>query len=122
MEAETPPDPGGGKAGAAGAGDTQMASQSQSLGTSPETSGSVGVHLGNLSSYRLGRTLGIGSFGKVKVAEHVISGQKVAIKILNRMKIKAMDMEEAILMMCSHLWSALAPSRCFVRPRASTIG
>ena len=96
MEAETPPDPGGGKAGAAGAGDTQMASQSQSLGTSPETSGSVGVHLGNLSSYRLGRTLGIGSFGKVKVAEHVISGQKVAIKILNRMKIKAMDMEEKV--------------------------
>lgn len=31
---------------------------------------------------------------KVKVAEHILTGHKVAIKILNRRKIKAMDMEE----------------------------
>lgn len=49
-----------------------------------------------LPSYRLGKTLGIGSFGKVKVAEHVQTTHKVAIKILNRKKIKAMDMEEKV--------------------------
>lgn len=49
-----------------------------------------------LSNYRLGKTLGIGSFGKVKVAEHVLTGHKVAIKILNRKKIQAMDMEEKV--------------------------
>ena len=47
-----------------------------------------------LPNYRLGKTLGIGSFGKVKVAEHVLTGYKVAIKILNRKKIKNLDMEE----------------------------
>ncbi len=70
-----------------------------------------------LSNYRLGKTLGVGSFGKVqrwmdlpppfclvgltftcpgqvKVAEHVMTGHRVAIKILNRKKIQAMDMEE----------------------------
>lgn len=78
-----------------------------------------------LSNYRLGKTLGIGSFGKVrlcdghsvvvpktksqistssfctlnhtiqvKVAEHIMTGHKVAIKILNRKKIKQMDMDE----------------------------
>jgi len=49
-----------------------------------------------LSHYRLDKTLGIGSFGKVKLAEHILTGQKVAIKILNRKKIKAMDMEEKV--------------------------
>lgn len=33
-------------------------------------------------------------FRQVKVAEHVLTGHKVAIKILNRKKIQAMDMEE----------------------------
>eukprot|EP00271_Cylindrocystis_brebissonii_P002744 TRINITY_DN13544_c0_g1_i1.p1 TRINITY_DN13544_c0_g1~~TRINITY_DN13544_c0_g1_i1.p1 ORF type:complete len:540 (+),score=102.80 TRINITY_DN13544_c0_g1_i1:1027-2646(+) len=64
--------------------------------------GSVGKGSGSanaefyLPNYRLGKTLGIGSFGKVKVAEHVLTGHKVAIKILNRKKIKAMDMEEKV--------------------------
>lgn len=49
-----------------------------------------------LPNYHLGKTLGIGSFGKVKVAEHVLTGHKVAIKILNRKKIKSMDMEEKV--------------------------
>lgn len=47
-----------------------------------------------LANYKLGKTLGIGSFGKVKVAEHVLTGHKVAIKILNRRKIKNLEMEE----------------------------
>lgn len=47
-----------------------------------------------LPNYKLGKTLGIGSFGKVKIAEHILTGHKVAIKILNRRKIKNMEMEE----------------------------
>ena len=31
---------------------------------------------------------------QVKLAEHALTGHKVAIKILNRKKIKAMDMDE----------------------------
>jgi serine/threonine protein kinase len=45
-------------------------------------------------NYRIGKTLGIGSFGKVKIAEHILTGHKVAIKVLNRRKIKSMEMEE----------------------------
>ena len=58
-----------------------------------------------LPNYKLGKTLGIGSFGKVKVAEHSPTGQKVAIKILNRRKVKAMDMEEK---------GALRPQSAFI--------
>ncbi|XP_044480141.1 SNF1-related protein kinase catalytic subunit alpha KIN10-like [Mangifera indica] len=49
-----------------------------------------------LANYKLGKTLGIGSFGKVKIAEHALTGHKVAIKILNRRKIKNMEMEEKV--------------------------
>ncbi|KAJ6797479.1 SNF1-related protein kinase catalytic subunit alpha KIN10-like [Iris pallida] len=49
-----------------------------------------------LPNYKLGKTLGIGSFGKVKIAKHVLTGHKVAVKILNRRKIKSMDMEEKV--------------------------
>mmetsp|Transcript_31046 Transcript_31046/g.54510 ORF Transcript_31046/g.54510 Transcript_31046/m.54510 type:complete len:615 (+) Transcript_31046:478-2322(+) len=42
--------------------------------------------------YIIGKTLGIGSFSKVKLAKHKASGEQVAIKILNRKKLKAMDM------------------------------
>lgn len=55
----------------------------------------AGAKDGNpLKNYRIGKTLGIGSFGKVKIAEHIKTGHKVAIKILNRRKIKNMEMEE----------------------------
>lgn len=37
-----------------------------------------------LGQYQLGKTLGIGAFGKVKLAHHMITGQKVAAKILNK--------------------------------------
>jgi hypothetical protein len=60
-----------------------------------------------IGNYRLGKTLGVGSFGKVKgmicyraghnliayiVAEHIYTGNKVAIKILNRRRIKNLRM------------------------------
>ncbi|RLM92249.1 hypothetical protein C2845_PM08G24230 [Panicum miliaceum] len=49
-----------------------------------------------LRNYRIGKTLGIGSFGKVKIAEHISTGHKVAIKILNLRKIRGMEMEEKV--------------------------
>jgi 5'-AMP-activated protein kinase, catalytic alpha subunit len=80
-----------------------------------------------LAQYRLGKTLGIGAFGKVKrktstcthlisvylsllllVAHHILTGLKVAVKILNKGKIKHMEMAEKvrreinILKMCTH--------------------
>ena len=39
---------------------------------------------------------GHGSFGKVKLAEHELTGHRVAIKILNREKIKKMDVTQKI--------------------------
>lgn len=45
-----------------------------------------------LGQYRIERTLGEGSFGKVKLAVHQISGQKVALKIINRRKLVTRDM------------------------------
>ena len=107
-----------------------------------------------LSNYRLGKTLGIGSFGKVrgtlgckqsspavgtcngdlqdqvldvpvplqldnllalqvKVAEHVTTGHKVAIKILNKKKIKHMDMEEKGMLPLLHkVWTLKRASVC----------
>jgi len=61
-----------------------------------------------LSQYSLGKTLGIGAFGKVKLAVHGITHQKVAVKILNKGKIKHLEMAEKvrreinILKMCTH--------------------
>ena len=45
-----------------------------------------------LGQYTIVRTLGEGSFGKVKLAVHQISGQKVALKIINRRKLVTRDM------------------------------
>ncbi|EMS68854.1 Carbon catabolite-derepressing protein kinase [Triticum urartu] len=53
-----------------------------------------GRHSEALKNYNLGRSLGIGSFGKVKLAEHKLTGHKVAIKILNRRQMETMEMEE----------------------------
>lgn len=44
-----------------------------------------------IGHYMLGETLGFGTFGKVKTAKHQLTGHKVAVKILNRTKIKNLD-------------------------------
>jgi len=46
--------------------------------------------------YKIGSTLGVGTFGKVKMAEHLLTGQKVAIKIINKRKMEQMNMHEKI--------------------------
>ena len=38
--------------------------------------------------YRIGRSLGQGTFGKVRLGTHLITGEKDAIKILEKDKIK----------------------------------
>eukprot|EP00914_Ancora_sagittata_P001468 GHVO01003795.1.p1 GENE.GHVO01003795.1~~GHVO01003795.1.p1 ORF type:complete len:543 (+),score=66.28 GHVO01003795.1:133-1761(+) len=44
-----------------------------------------------IGHYVLGDTLGVGTFGRVKVGQHQLTGHKVAIKVLNRNKIKSLD-------------------------------
>lgn len=48
----------------------------------------------SLKNYKLIRNIGHGSFGKVKAAKHRLTGIKVAIKILNRQKMREKRMEE----------------------------
>lgn len=45
-----------------------------------------------LGQYQLIKTLGEGSFGKVKLAVHQTTGQRVALKIISRRKLIARDM------------------------------
>jgi serine/threonine protein kinase len=54
----------------------------------------AGRDVNPLSGYRIGKTLGIGTFGKVKIAEHILTGHKVAIKIFNRRKIRSTETDE----------------------------
>ena len=42
--------------------------------------------------YDVVKTLGEGSFGKVKLANHRVSGQQVALKIISRKKLISRDM------------------------------
>ncbi|ESO00920.1 hypothetical protein HELRODRAFT_82669 [Helobdella robusta] len=44
-----------------------------------------------IANYILGETLGSGTFGKVKIGIHQLTGHKVAIKVMNRQKIKSLD-------------------------------
>ncbi|KAF2475244.1 Pkinase-domain-containing protein [Lindgomyces ingoldianus] len=46
----------------------------------------------HLKQYTVVKTLGEGSFGKVKLGMHQVSGQKVALKIINRKKLVTRDM------------------------------
>jgi len=60
-----------------------------------------------LTHYHVTKTLGIGAFGKVKLAIHLATGMKVAIKILDKRKIKRdigdkIQREINILEICKH--------------------
>ncbi|KAJ3389005.1 5-AMP-activated protein kinase, catalytic [Entophlyctis sp. JEL0112] len=54
---------------------------------------STQIKIGN---YTLLETLGVGSFGKVKLAIHSQTGHKVALKLVNRRKIANLDMTARI--------------------------
>ncbi|XP_003738797.1 5'-AMP-activated protein kinase catalytic subunit alpha-2-like [Galendromus occidentalis] len=49
-----------------------------------------------IGHYTLGHTIGTGTFGKVKIGKHQLTGSKVAIKILNRQRIKNLDVVDKI--------------------------
>lgn len=49
-----------------------------------------------IGSYVIGETVGRGSFGKVKKGRHVHTGEYVAIKILNRQKLRSANMDKKI--------------------------
>lgn len=57
----------------------------------------------SLPNYRMGKTLGIGAFGKVKLAHHTLTGIKVAIKILDRQSINDIAAERGTL----YIWIVL---------------
>ncbi|XP_019089245.1 PREDICTED: SNF1-related protein kinase catalytic subunit alpha KIN11-like [Camelina sativa] len=46
-----------------------------------------------LPNYRVGKTIGHGSFAKVKLAVHLATGHRVAIKILNRLKLNDSEVD-----------------------------
>nr|CAX73676.1 SNF1A/AMP-activated protein kinase [Schistosoma japonicum] len=59
------------------------------------------VRIGN---YIIGETLGVGTFGKVKVGIHKSTGVQVAVKIVNRDKIKALDVAGKLRREILNLW------------------
>ena len=54
------------------------------------------MHRVRIRNYVLGRSLGVGSFGKVRLAEHLLTNQLTAIKIVNRDRIKTLGVREKI--------------------------
>jgi hypothetical protein len=49
-----------------------------------------------MGKYEMGRRLGEGHFGKVKLARHAETGRAFAIKILDRQRILAMKIDEQV--------------------------
>ena len=49
-----------------------------------------------MGKYEMGRTLGEGNFGKVRLARHSDSGRAFAIKVLDRQRILAMKIDEQV--------------------------
>ena len=56
-----------------------------------QSPGTIRSH-NRLNQYEEKKTLGEGSFGKVKLAKHRITGQEVAMKIISRRKLISRDM------------------------------
>lgn len=56
-----------------------------------------------IGKYQIIKTLGEGSFGKVKLAEHLTTGQKVALKIINRKTLAKSDMQGRVEREISYL-------------------
>jgi carbon catabolite-derepressing protein kinase len=65
-----------------------------SQATSSSQSDSPGTvrALARLSQYSFVKTIGEGSFGKVKLARHKVTGQEVAMKVIHRRKLISRDM------------------------------
>ena len=61
------------------------------LRNSSENPSEVKPETTKLPNYKITETLGSGTFGKVKAAIHIPSGQKVAIKIIDKKTLKDQD-------------------------------
>ncbi|KAL7053442.1 hypothetical protein AAHC03_027128 [Spirometra sp. Aus1] len=57
-----------------------------------------------IGDYIIGETLGSGTFGKVKVGIHKSTNVQVAVKIVNRDKIKALDVAGKLRREIQNLW------------------
>lgn len=78
-----------------------------SLGVSSDQSSSSMSQLSYVGPYRLDKTLGKGQTGLVKLGVHCVTGQKVAIKIINRNKLpesvlQKVEREIAIMKLIEH--------------------
>lgn len=71
--------------------------QKQQGGSSAPISGN------RIGKYQIIKTLGEGSFGKVKLAEHSTTGQRVALKIINRKTLAKSDMQGRVEREISYL-------------------
>ncbi|KAF0991527.1 hypothetical protein HZS_4306 [Henneguya salminicola] len=58
----------------------------------------VDAYIGSLKlcNYSLGNNLGCGKFGVVKIGQHLLTKHFVAVKIINRRKIKGMEIVDKI--------------------------
>lgn len=63
----------------------------------------VDVKSNRIGKYQVLKTLGEGSFGKVKLAEHLSTGQKVALKIINKKTLAKSDMQGRVEREISYL-------------------
>lgn len=72
--------------------DSGPSAPAQNLAQVPRSSHGQTRMKTRLGQYDIVKTLGEGSFGKVKLAIHKVSGQKVALKIISRQKLVTRDM------------------------------
>lgn len=78
----------------AGSRPSSSAGQNQQNGSSSSRKGQTRSNKApiKIGQYTIQQTLGAGSFGKVKLATHSLTGHRVAMKIINRRKISSLDM------------------------------
>lgn len=63
-----------------------------------------------VGAYRILRSIGAGSFSKVRLGIHEATNKYVAIKIVNRTQMKQMSMTEKVRLYLQHLDSILSSS------------
>lgn len=59
------------------------------------------VKIGN---YVIGETIGSGTFGKVKIGIHIVTKVRVAVKIVNRTRLKELDVAGKLKKEIQNLW------------------
>lgn len=80
--------------------ETQQDNSAQNKAMPPDGQEGKGARIGK---YQVLSTLGEGSFGKVKLAQHLTTGQRVALKIINRKTLAKSDMQGRIEREISYL-------------------